>query len=174
MKLQTIREIRCAFLPMLLLSIIGILLGLFLPLIFVINPTPEYDDMLDATIKVESIDYISSYRGGGHYELKSVDGEFYHLSGDFQIDDLRDRIPEGTEIQIKWYSKTWLFQKMLYIEEIKLQNEFLSVYSNDDRGAFIFGIVASGLCIAMGSIGIFLYCNWTHEKIDKFSQKHRK
>ena len=174
MKFKTIREIRRAFLPILLLSIFGILLGLLLPLIFVINPTPEYEDMLDATIKVESIDYISSYRGGGHYELKSADGEIYHLSGDFQIDDLRDRIPEGTEIQIKWYSKTWLFQKTLYIEEIKLQNEFLSVYSNDDRGAFIFGIVAGGVCIAMGSGGIFLYCKWTHEEIDKLSRKHRK
>ena len=174
MKLKTIREIKRAFLPILLLSIFGILLGFFLPLIFVINPTPEYEDMLNAMIKVESIDYISSYRGGGHYELKSVDGEIYHLSGDFQIDDLRDRIPEGTEIQIKWYSKTWLFQKTLYIEEIKLQNEFLSVYSNDDSGALIFGIVAGGLCIAMGSGGIFLYYKWTHEEIDRLSRKHRK
>ena len=172
MKLQTTKEIRRAFLPILLLSILGILLGLFLPLIFVIHPTPEYEDMFDTTIKVESIDYISSYRGGGYYELKSVDGEFYHLSGNFQIDNLRNRISEGTEIQIKWYSQTWLFQKTLYIEEIKLQNEFLSVYSNDDRGSFIFGIVAGGLCIAMGSGGIFLYYKWTREEFAKLPLKH--
>ncbi len=174
MKFKTIREIRRSFLPILLLSIIGILLGLLLPLFFVINPTPEYEDMLETTIKVESINYISSYRGGGYYQLKSADGEFYHLSGSFQADDLRDRISEGTEIQIKWYSKTWLFQKTLYIEEIKLQNEFLSVYSNDDKDALIFGIIAGGLCIAMGSGGIFLYYKWIHEEIAKLPRKHRK
>ena len=174
MKFKTTAEIKRAFLPILLLSILGILLGLLLPLFFVINPTPEYEDMLEATIQVESIDYISVYRGGGHYELKSADGELYNLSGDFQIDDLRTQISKGTEIQIKWYSKTWLFQRKLYIEEIKLQNEFLSVYSNDDRGALIFGIVAGCLCIAMGSGGIVLYYKWTHEEIDKLSRKHRK
>ena len=174
MKFKTTAEIKRAFLPILLLSLLGILLGILLPLLFVINPAPEYEDMLETTIRVESIDYISGYRGGGHYKLKSVDGELYNLSGDFRIDDLRSQISKGTEIQIKWYSKTWLFQKTLYIEEIKLQNKVLSVYSNDDRGALIFGIAAGCLFIAMGSGGSVLYYKWTHEEIEKLSRKHRK
>ena len=170
----SIKDIRRTYLPILFLSVIGILLGSIVSLIFVINPTPAYENMSESTVTVDSIKYISSYRGGGHYELKTTDGEFYNLSGEFTVSDFCDKLPLGTEIQIKWYSKTWFFQKELYIEEIKLQNELICVYTNNDKSAMIFGFLIGGICIAMGIGGIILYLGFVNGEIARLSKKNRK
>ena len=173
MKHQTVKDIKRSYRSILLLSVSFILLGLVVSLLFVINPTPKYEDMTETTVRIDSVRYISSYRGGGHYELKTTDGIFYHLSGDFHVSEL-EALPKGTEIQIKWYEKTWLFEKTLYIEEIIFQNERISTYTNDDREGMIFGFFAGGLCIAMGIGGIFLYRHFVHQEMVKLPKKYRK
>lgn len=174
MQHSTMDKIKRSYLPILVLSIIGILMGGCISLLFAINPTPDYEDMLETTITVDSIQYISRYRGGGGYVLKTIDGELYNLAGDFHISDLQSHLHEGTEIQIKWYSKTWLFQKKLYIEEIKLQNELFSTYTNHDRESMIFGFAAGSLCIGMGIVGILFYRHFVHKEIAKLPKKYRK
>lgn len=173
MKYPTFKEIRKMYFPVLLLSLILILGGFFTSILFCVNPTPQYDEMQGGIVRVDSVKYVSHYRGGGHYELKTLDGEYYNLSGDLSLNDVRD-LPKGAEIKIKWYAKTWLFDEKLYIEEIVYQDEMLSVYTNDDNESMLAGFAIGAIVMALGVGGIFLYRHFMSEEIRKIPPKHRK
>ena len=174
---SAIADIKRRYFIIIILSAFIVAFGVFAMLKLSFNPTPKYDDLIEATIVVDHIEYKERYgkfTSSWYYELKAANNEYYHLSGDFDITEIYKKLKSGSEIEIKWYSKTWLFEKIQYIEEIRCEDELLSVYTNDDKGAAIAGFVFGGISIVMGICGVIIYRYVVNMELQMLPQKYQK
>ncbi len=155
------KDIRRMYLGCVVIAVLVFLLGLYCILIITLNPTPQYKNLKEGTITVDHIKYYpgSGRFASGYYGLTSAEGVKYHLSGNFDIHILQEKLMTGTEISIKWYSNNTLMVERFYIEEICLDGEMLSAYTNDDKPAIIFAWIGGSalFMIGIGSL-IFYYC----------------
>lgn len=142
-------------------------------MVVALNPTPAYENLQSDTISVDSIRYYAGGRGSGYYGLISTEGVKYRLSGDFKIKELEEKLEYGTEISIKWYRKDKLTVEKLYIEEILLGGERLSIYSNNDKATNIFAYVGGSVMFVLGFAAIIFYRYNVIKEIRKLPKKHR-
>lgn len=174
---SAIADIKRRYFIIIILSAFFVAFGVFAMLKLSFNPTPKYDDLIESRIVVDHIEYKERYgkfTSSWYYELKAANNEYYHLSGDFDITEIYKKLKSGSEIEIKWYSKTWLFEKIQYIEEIRCEDELLSVYTNDDKGAAIAGFVFGGISIVMGMCGAIIYRYVVNMELQMLPQKYQK
>ena len=174
---SAIADIKRTNFIIIILSAFLVAFGVFAMLKLSFNPTPKYDDLIEATIVVDNIEYKKVGYGQGrtaYYELKAANNEYYHLSGDFDITEIYKKLKSGSEIEIKWYSKTLLFEKIQYIEEIRYEDELLSVYTNDDKVAVIVGFTLGGISIVMGMCGVIIYRYEVNMELQMLPQKYQK
>ena len=173
---SAIADIKRTNFIIIILSAFLVAFGVFAMLKLSFNPTPKYDDLIEATIVVDHIEYKAGFgkTRTAYYELKATNNEYYHLSGDFDIAEINNKLKSGSEIEIKWYSKNWLFEKIQYIEEIRYEDELLSVYTNDDKGAAIAGFVFGGISIVMGMCGVIIYRYVVNMELQMLPQKYQK
>lgn len=154
-------------------SILAFVFGIWIILSMSLNPTPSYEDQQESTVTVESIRYYPSVRGVGGYRIKTTDGDIYRLSGDFNASALKEKLTGGTVITIKWHQKNFLINDILYIEEIKLNGEILSHYTNNDKSVMVFSLISGGIMFILGFIGLLFYHYRVKEEIKKLPKKYR-
>ena len=154
-------------------SILAFAFGTWIILSMSLNPTPSYEDQQESIVTVESIRYYPSGKGVGGYRIKTTDGDIYRLSGDFNAKTLKEKLTSGTVITIKWYQKNFLINNILYIEEIRLNGEILSHYTNNDKSAMVFSWIFGGIMFILGFIGILVYHYHVKEEIKKLPKKYR-
>ncbi len=167
------KNIRRNYGGILVCSFFFFILGIYVILVITLNPTPAYEDLNDAVITVDSIKTYSSGKGGRYKALSSTDGVRYRLSGDFNLSTLKEKLPEGTEIVIKWYKSDTLMLEKHYVEEIYLDGEQLSAYTNNNKVGTIFACVSGSFLFAI-AIGLLIFYRSTVKKeIQQLPKKYR-
>ena len=169
----TAKDIRRMYRIFLIGAVLSLLFGFYVFSIIFLNPTPPYENLNEDTIAVEQVRYHARGRGGGYYGLTSSEGVEYHLSGDFQWGELQEKLVVGTEISIKWYSRDRLMLEKRYVEEIYLDGERLSAYTNDDGADRIFACVGGGALLVMGLAFWLFYRRMVAKEIRNLPKKYR-
>lgn len=148
---HTVNNIRRSYNKVLVISLLGIFMGIYCAMLTFINPTPKYDNLLIDNVVVDIFGYQSKYRGGGDYYIDTADGNRYILNGNFSATELYDRLFSNTEISIKWYQHR---NGTNYVKEIKLGEHILSYYDNDDPIDAVIGCVMGSLVFFLGVGGL--------------------
>ena len=167
------KNIRRNYASILISASFFFLLGLYVILVITLNPTPAYEDLNDAVITVDHIKTHSSGKGSRYDALTSTDGVRYRLSGDCNFSTLKERLPKGTEIVIKWYKKDTLMLEKHFIAEIYLDGEQLSAYTNNNKVGTIFACVSGGILFAIGIGCLIFYDRTVKVEIQKLPKRHR-
>ncbi len=152
---------------------LAFIFGLYTILVITLNPTPAYDNLQNDTIVVDHIKYYAGGRGGGYYGLTSTDGIKYHLSGDFNSKNVEEKLLYGTEIMIKWHNKDKLMFERFYVEEIYLDGEKLSTYTNDNKTSNIFAYVGGSAMFILGIAAIIFYRHIVAKEVRNLPKKYR-
>uniref|UniRef100_UPI0040569414 hypothetical protein n=1 Tax=Acetatifactor sp. TaxID=1872090 RepID=UPI0040569414 len=150
-EVHTINNIRRSYNKLLVISLLGIFMGIYCAMLTFINPTPKYDNLFLDNVVVDTFGYQSKYRGGGDYYIDTADGNRYILNGNFSEIELYDHLLSDTEISIKWYRHR---NGMNYVKEIKLGEHILSSYDNDDPIRAVIGCVMGSIVILLGVGGL--------------------
>lgn len=148
---HTVNNIRRSYNKVLVISLLGIFVGIYCAMLTFINPTPKYDNLLLDKVVVDTFGYQSKYRGGGDYYIDTVDGNRYILNGNFSATELYGHLLSNTEISIKWYRHR---NGTNYVKEIKLGEHTLSSYDNDDPIHAVIGFVMGSIVIILGVGGL--------------------
>ncbi|MBE6654752.1 MAG: hypothetical protein E7608_04770 [Ruminococcaceae bacterium] len=172
-KYVTGKDIRRNYRIFLIGAVFAFIFGLYIILVITLNPTPAYENLQNDTIVVDNIKYYTGVKGGSYYGLTSTDGIKYHLSGDFSFKILEEKLIYGTEILIKWHNKDKLMFERFYIEEIYLDGEKLSTYTNDDKASNIFAYVGGSAMFILGIAAIIFYHHIVAKEIRNLPKKHR-
>ena len=170
------KDIRRMYSGCIIIAVLCFLVGLYCFFILTLNPTPQYENLQDDVITVRDLKYYRTFtRNGvkGYYALLSADGQKYHLSGDYHIDVLQEKLQNGTEISIKWYSNDTLMLERFYIEEISLDGELLSSYTNDNRSAMIVAWVGGSALFMIGIGSLIFYSYTVKNEIKRLPKKYR-
>lgn len=121
------------------------LFGLFVLVVVIAIPTPAYDSLMEDTIQIESVEYWSSFQGGGSYELYSVDDGHYTISGKYDSVQLVDQAMDGVKAEIKYSQRPLIRDRFIY--EMTIGNKTLVSYENnrnvDVAGAVVFCIICT-------------------------------
>ena len=72
------------------ISIFLMAFGLVAFILGVASPAPNYKDMAQTTITVQSVKYHLYYRGNGVYVLKTDDNRRFNITGDFVAEQWQD------------------------------------------------------------------------------------
>ncbi len=148
---HTVNVIRRSYNKVLVISLLGIFMGIYCAMLTFINPTPKYDNLLLDKVVVDTFGYQSKYRGGGDYYIETADGNRYILNGNFSATELYDHLLSNAEISIKWYRHR---NGTNYVKEIKLGEHTLSSYDNDDPIHAVIGFVMGSIVIILGVGGL--------------------
>ena len=134
-------------------SILALIIGAYLPFLYIFGQTPDYNMLEEHDIVVKEI----WFERGNNRGLSSVDGVKYAIRGEYDHSVVDEALTEGTEITIKWYERKLLTPKKLFIEEIRLDGEIICEYTNHNLTNMIFIIFSCVLMIGMGSAGLWYY-----------------
>lgn len=153
-------------------AVLAFLMGIYIVLVFTLNLTPPYERLKTDNV---TVDNIKKYPAGkGSYDgLTTSEGVRYHLSGDYRLDELREKLDKGTVISIKWYSRNRLMMERLYIQEISLDGEILCAYTNDNTAAIVFTCVGSGVMFILGTAALIYYGRSVAGEIQRLPKKYR-
>lgn len=169
------KDIHCMYNGCIVIAVLSFLLGLYCFFSLTLNPTPQYENLKEGTI---TVDHIKHYPGlgrfaSGYYGLTSAEGVKYHLSGNYDIHILQEKLTDGTTISIKWYSNNTLMIERLYIEEIYLDGELLSSYTNDNQSAMIVAWVSGSALFMIGIGHLIFYYYIVKKEIKNLPKKYR-
>lgn len=160
---HTDNNIRRSYNKVLVISLLGIFMGIYCAILIFINPTPKYDNLLLDKVVVDTFGYPSKYRGGGDYYIDTADGNRYILIGNFSVTELHDHLLTNTEISIKWYRHR---NGTNYVKEIKLGEHTLSSYDNDDPIHAVIGFVMGSIVIILGVGGLIFRHRSIRKELD--------
>ena len=139
----------------------------FLPDIF---PEPKYDELNEKDIIVSELVLESgrvSTRG-----IYTSDGEFYHLTGNFDRGIVRDLLVQNTKATIKWCRNPILFF-IHNAEEVRVGDSVVVSYNNNDpipRGPYF---LFAGF-IVLFDVGILWYNLWEIKHLQTQQEKRNK
>lgn len=168
MRRKTNKDILKENIGILILSALFLLLGLALPFLPQLTAV-EYDQLYEKEIIIDSLKWISGYRGaGGHFRITTANGERYNVSGDYTGTELRNGLQSGTKASIKYHENRFLFLK--YAEEVVVDGKCIVQY-NDDQKPHPLIYMVSGFFVLFGILG-FLYVRW-NVKHNRRIQKNR-
>ena len=138
----------------------------FLPDLF---PEPKYNELNEKNIVISRLT-VSHGRGGNVYQIYTLNGEAYNLTGDFDCDNIRNVFVENTKATIKWSRNRFLLFPD-YAEEVIVDGKTFVSYNNDDpisRGPYF---IFAGFLTLSGVA--FLSCRFWWIKHLKTKQENR-
>lgn len=124
---EKIKKMKMGTILIFSLSLLLSVIICFLPDIF---PEPKYDELNEKDIIVSKLT-VSYGRGGDIYRIYTSDGESYNLTGDFELDSIRDILVQNTKATIKWSRNRFLLF-FDYAEEVRVGDNIVVSYNNDD------------------------------------------
>ena len=134
-------------------SVLALIIGAYLPLLYVLGQTPDYSMLEESDIEVKEV----WYERGNNRGMQAVDGRKFAIRGKYDHSVIDEKLVAGTEITVKWYARKLLAPKKLFIEEIKLDGETICEYSNDNVAHAVFAMLGCGLMVGLGLCGLWYY-----------------
>ena len=170
---KRIKEIKRQNIAWLIPFFIGFLMGVSLFLLATFTETPSYENLKSDTVIVEKIKYNNRMgRRSDYYTLISSDGRVYNLSGEYDIDELREKLVKGEKISIKWFRGNILQDKRTYIKEIVHNGRVLMSYRNDDKSTRIVLYSSAFLLSFFGISSVFVYRSNVAQEIRKIPKSY--
>ena len=130
------------------ISIFLMAFGLLTLFFGVVSPTPDYEDMTQATITVQSLKYFIYYRGNGVYVLKTDDDKRFNIAGAYNAKQLEEYAKPGTRAEIRYHHSKIFFTS--YIAEMSVDGTLLVRYGDYRKQTLMTFIVASSVCELFG------------------------
>ena len=171
---KRIKEIKRQNIAWLIPIFIGFLMGVHLFLLATFTETPSYENLKSDTVIVEKIKYNNRIgrHSSNYYTLISSDGRVYNLSGEYDIDELREKLVKGEKISIKWFRGNILQDKRMYIKEIVHNGRVLMSYRNDDKSTRIVLYSSAFLLSFLGIPSVFVYRSNVAQEIRKIPKSY--
>lgn len=140
---------------LIILSTLLILLGVFSSILPHIALDVGYDafQVKDVTI-TEFKHHRGGFREASYDYIRTMDGEKYNLSGDYQRGQLQELLTEGKTATIKWYKNEPFWT--LLVEEMYVDGERVVTYDNDKPVDWKPPLIFGSCFIALGIGGFFL------------------
>lgn len=130
------------------ISIFLMVFGLVAFILSVASPAPDYKDMTQTTITVQSLKYLIYYRGNGVYVLKTDDDKRFNIAGDFVAEQWQDYLKPGTRAEIRYHHSKVFFTS--YIAEMSVDGNLLVRYADNRKQNFTKILFACSLCELFG------------------------
>lgn len=146
--------------------------ALFVSLLPVLFPQPEYNDLKSKEITVDQFLRYHRYRAGYAHLMYTSDGERYYVTGDFKFSEL-ESVPSGTKATMKWSENPFCWFSD-HAEEIIIDGKVVVSYNNDEP--VLYGLyVVLGASIALLA-GLFLWfgLGWIQHLQIKQSKRDRR
>ena len=131
------------------ISIFLMVFGLVAFILSVASPAPDYKDMTQTTITVQSLKYFIYYRGNGVYVLKTDDDKRFNIAGDFVAEQWQDYLKPGTRAEIRYHHSKVFFTS--YIAEMSVDGNLLVRYADNRKPNFTYILIACSLCELFGA-----------------------
>lgn len=130
------------------ISIFLMVFGLVAFILGVASPAPDYKDMAQTTITVQSVKYHFYYRGNGVYVLKTDDDKRFNIAGAYNAKQLEEYVKPGTRAEIRYHHSKIFFTS--YIAEMSVDGNLLVRYADNRKQNFTYILIACSLCELFG------------------------
>ncbi len=133
--------------------------GILLPLLPILIPTAEYDQLIHKEIVISSVEWVSQYKGANFHRITTEDGEQYNITGNYADIDIKEVLPRGKTVSIQYYENKILFQIKRYAEVIFVDGVCVVHYDNDeDNGVWVLYLLSVCCFLAAAAAVCFLRC----------------
>ena len=140
-------------------SVLFILIGVLLPLFPVLIPTAEYGELIDKEIVIESVEWVHQYKGASFFRITTEDAEQYNITGDYSDVDIKEVLPCGKTVSIKYYENKIFFETKKYAEVIVVDGVCVVHYDNDeDNGIWVLYLLS--VCCFLIGVGAVCFVVW--------------
>ena len=145
-------------------------MGLMILTLHFTSLQPLYENMLHDVITIQSVHYVATTHGTGHYELKSTQGLWYIIWMQDVVHDLDEKTSQGTQVEILYYTTT--FPRYHHISEMTDAETEWVVYhdyrASDSIGCAVFTSV-------LGLFGtVFLVVGISNRKKSYYTKEKTK
>lgn len=144
---------------MIIVCILFTLGGILLPLLPVLIPTAEYDELIGKEIVIASVEWVSQHKGADFHRITTEDGEQYNITGDYAGIDIKEVLPRGKKVSIQYYENKILFQTKKYAEVIFVDGVCVVRYDNDeDNGVWVLYLLS--ICCFLTAAGTVCFLRY--------------
>ena len=171
MKRMTKAEMKRRHLIWLLIGIIFVVSGIFLPVDHFVFPHPAYEELQTKEVVVESVDYRSiwgRYYTTHYYYIMMSNGEGYRTCGRY-VREMDERLFPGDRVTIKYHK-----DRINSIDELKKEDEDLVTYVDHYVDGKVFIPVLSVAFLIGGAISIKLYSFGVKNDIRKQENRDKR
>ncbi len=174
MKRTTKKEIFKSNLVFVVLGLLSIVCSiiLFRETAVYIEP-PEYDNLNIKKVTVSEWETHLYYSHKAHIEahcfLLTQNNESFYIDGKFSADDIREKIKQGTEAEIKWYKDA---DELYIIKELTVDGQKIVEYTEDNYYAYkISGIILVVIFFLVGILLFLIYRYLVKISIEKMKKR---
>ena len=146
-----------------LCSALIVLLAFVLIFALELFPSPEYNELEEKEITISEFRKVHRYKGGSEYKIYTTDDEIYTLAGNFDYDNAKSILLEGTKARIKYSQNVFFFISSNYAEEVAVNGNVIVSFDNDKGvgtgriplvilGVILIGIAAVNLYLRLENV----------------------
>ena len=135
------------------------LTAIILPLLPVLLPIAEYNELINKDIVIRSVERVHQYRAPDYYLIITETGERYNITGDYNKKEIENALPRGKTVSIKYYENDFLLGTKKYAEVIEVDGVCVVHYDNDGENDLWIFYLLSVCCILMGT-GAICFVVW--------------
>ena len=133
-----------------------ILTGILLPLLPILIPTAEYDELTTKEIVIESLERVRGYKHKSFPRITTVEGEQYNITGDYSDINVYEDLPYGKPVTIKYYENQIFFTLKKYVEVVIVDGVTVVHYDNDKDDVWIMYLLSAGCLLLTAGGGGFV------------------
>ena len=140
---------------MIVICTVLVLAGILLPLMPILIPKAEYDELITKEIVIESVDEVRSYK---HWfpRITTVEGEQYNITGDYSDINVYKDLLCGKPLTIKYYENQIFFTLKKYAEVVIVDGVTVVHYDNDKDDVWIMYLLSAGCLLLAAGGGYFV------------------
>lgn len=159
MRRMTTEDVIKKNIAVLLIAAIFLLVGLGMPLLPLLVPPAEYEELLPKEIVIESVEWVRQSRGSSFYRITTESGERYNITGEYERSRVEELLSSGTRASVRYYEGRFLFTTRKYAEVIYVGRECVSAYNNDENNGIWMLYLLGGMSVLL-ALGMGYYVVW--------------
>lgn len=155
MKRRSDKEIIKSYTFIVVTCILLVLVGILLPLLPMLIPAAEYDELTTKEIVIESVERVGNYKHR-FFRITTAEGEQYNITGDYSGINVYEALPCGKPVTIKYYENQIFFTLKKYAEVIIVDGVTVVHYDNDKDDVWIMYLLSAGCLLLAAGGGCFV------------------
>ena len=144
--------------------------GILLCVAAVFFAAPAREDLQETTGTVRYVRHSIEPHAHDDY-LKTTDGTVYRISGSYQRETIKEQLPEGAAVTVRWYRHFPTFR--LFAEEVCVDGVWVVTYNNT-KADRIAPLIVGVFVLALGTGCAFLFRYTVRHDHEKQAQRDRR